>query len=84
MVTAFSRCLFPQTMEGNILVDGVLASCFAGHDHDMSHFAVAPIALVPGLIEAVFKVDVESTGYVGLVDDVSALWFDTCAAVLSA
>ena len=50
----------------------------------MSHFAVAPISWVPGLIEAVFNVKSESPAYVKLVDDVSALWFDTWAAVVTA
>ena len=66
------------------MVDGVLASCYANHDHDMSHLAVAPISWMPGLIEAVFNVHSESPGYVELVDDVSALWFYTWAAVVSA
>ena len=71
-------------MEGNIVVDGVLASCYAAGDHDIAHIAVAPISWMPGLIEAVFKVDIESPGYVGLVNDVSALWFETWATVVSA
>ena len=70
-------------MEGNIVVDGVLASCYANHDHDMSHFAVAPISWIPRLIETVFNVHNESPGYTGLVDDISALWFDTAVAILS-
>ena len=71
-------------MEGNIVVDGVLASCYANYDHDISHFAVAPISLMPRLIEAVFNVHNESPGYVSLVDDISALWFDTAVTILSA
>ena len=73
----------PLTMEGNIMVDGVLASCYANYDHDRSHFAVAPISWMLGLIEAVFNVHTDSPGYVGLVDDASALWFDTWATVVS-
>ena len=70
-------------MESNIVVDGILASCYALHDHDMAHFAVTPIAWVPGLMEGIFNVHNESPGYAKLVDDVSALWFDTWAAMLS-
>ena len=73
----------PLTMEDNIVVDGILASCYAVHDHDMAHFAVTPIALVPGLIETVFNVHHESPDYAKLVDDVSALWFDTWATIIS-
>ena len=71
-------------MEGNIVVDGVLASCYATDDHDMTHFAVTPIAWIPGLIEGIFNVHNESPGYAKLVDDVSALWLDTWATMLSA
>ena len=74
----------PLTMEGNIVVDGVLASCYSGHDHDMAHFAVSPISWVTGLIEGIFNVHNESPGYAKLVDNVSALWFDTWVTILSA
>ena len=83
MFTIFLGAYAPLTMEGNIMVDGVLASCYADHDHDMSDLAVAPISWMPGLIEAVFNVHTDSPGYVGLVDDASALWFDTWATVVS-
>ena len=71
-------------MEGNIVVDGVLASCYAADDHNMAHFAVAPIAWIPGLIEGIFNVHNESPDYVKLVDDVSALLLDIWATKLSA
>ena len=70
-------------MEGNVVVDGVLASCYAVYDHDIAHFAVTPIAWDPGLIEGIFNVDHESPDYAKLVDDVCALWFDTWAMKIS-
>ena len=73
----------PLTMEGNIVVDGILASCYAADDHDMAHFAVTSIAWIPSLIEGIFNVHNESPGYVKLVDDVSALWLDTWASMMS-
>ena len=30
-------------MEGNIIVDGVLASCYASVDHDLGHIAMVPM-----------------------------------------
>ena len=33
----------PLTKEGNIVVDGVLASCYAFSNHDLAHTAMAPI-----------------------------------------
>ena len=70
-------------MEGNIVVDGILASCYALHDHDKAHFAVTPIAWIPHLIEGIFNVNNESPDYAKLVDDVSALWFDTWGMKIS-
>ena len=35
----------PLTEEGNIVVDGVLASCYASFDHDLAHITMAPIQL---------------------------------------
>ena len=32
----------PLTEEGNIVVDGVLASCYASFDHDLAHIAMVP------------------------------------------
>ena len=37
----------PLTMEGNIIVDGVLASCYASFDHDLAHIAMAPMQWIP-------------------------------------
>ena len=33
----------PLTKGGNIVVDGVLASCYASFGHDLAHFAMKPI-----------------------------------------
>ena len=47
----------PLTMEGNIVVDGVLASCYASHDHDLAHIAMTPMRWFPRLVEQIFGVD---------------------------
>ena len=37
----------PVTMEGNVIVDGVLSSCYAMiTDHEIAHMAFAPLRLV--------------------------------------
>lgn len=37
----------PVTMEGNVIVDGVLSSCYAMiTDHEIAHMAFAPVRLV--------------------------------------
>ena len=41
----------PLTKEGNILIDGVLASCYASVAHDVSHLGVTPKRWFPNTIE---------------------------------
>ena len=47
----------PLTDEGNIVVDGVLASCYASFDHDLAHLAMTPMKRFPALIEWIFGED---------------------------
>ena len=51
-------------MEGNIVVDGVLASCYASVPHDAAHISMAPIRYFPQLIMSIFD---EENGFSGLV-----------------
>ena len=44
-------------MDGNIVVDGVLASCYAKYNHDMAHITMAPIRWFPGIINWIFGED---------------------------
>ena len=37
-------------MEGNLLVDGILASCYASSDHGLAHMVMAPIRWFPNII----------------------------------
>ena len=41
----------PVTIEGNILVDGVLASCYAGVNHDLAHIAMKPLLWFPRMMD---------------------------------
>ena len=41
-------------MEGNIVVDEVVASCYASHDHDLVHIVMAPFLRFPETIEILF------------------------------
>ena len=41
-------------MNGNIVVDGVLASCYVFPDHDLAHIGLAPIRWFPQMIEWIF------------------------------
>ena len=44
-------------MEGNILVDEVLASCHASTYHDMAHIGMAPMQWFPQMTEWIFGDD---------------------------
>ena len=54
LLNYFIGAYVPLTMEGNIVVDGILASCYASFNHDIAHFAVAPMRRFPGLIQLIF------------------------------
>ena len=54
----------PLTMEGNIMVGGVLASCYPSAHHDVAHLGMAPIRWFPEIIEWMLGVDPEFQVYV--------------------
>ena len=50
----------PLTMEGTLLVDGLLASCYASFSHDLVDLALAPVKMFPRMLlddEESVKVD---------------------------
>ena len=47
----------PLTTEGNIVVDGILASCYADIDHDLAHITMTPMQWFPHIIEWTFGDD---------------------------
>ena len=47
----------PLTMEGNILVDGVLASCYPSAPHDLAHMVMTPLRWFPGMMDWIFGVE---------------------------
>ena len=54
-------------MEGNIVVDRVLASCYASFHHDLTHFAMTPICWFPGMTEWLFGVEEDFPAYVNIL-----------------
>ena len=60
-------------MDGNIVVDGVLASCYASTDHDVAHFAMAPMRWFPEMTEWIFGDDKFGPCYVNLAKDLRTL-----------
>ena len=58
----------PLTKEGNIMVDGVLASCYPSADHDLVHFIMTPIQWFPETTEWIFSDENGFQGYVKIVE----------------
>ena len=65
----FSGVYVPLTMEGNIVVDGVLASCYANVDHDIAQIVMKPIQWYPDIIELVFGDENGVCAYVNIAQD---------------
>ena len=56
-------------MEGNIIVDGILASCYASSYHDLVHIVTAPVQWFPEAIEWIFGYDNDFHVYAYIVND---------------
>ena len=57
-------------MEGTILVDKVLASCYAhAPDHNLAHFGMIPLRCFPEIMQWILGEDIEFPVYVKIVDD---------------
>ena len=52
-----SGAFVPLTMEGNILVDGVLASCYSSAPHDVAQIVMTPLRWFPGMMDWIFGVE---------------------------
>ena len=63
-------------MDGNIIVDGVLVSCYAFDDHHMAHIGMSPICWFPQITELIFGVEDGVHGYFTFVDDLGN-WYLT-------
>ena len=44
----------PLTIEGNIMVDGILASCYASTNHDSAHMAMISVRWFPRIVDWIF------------------------------
>ena len=57
----------PVTMNGNIVVEGVLASYYAFSDHDLGHLATTPFRLFPDIVEMILGNDNGSPAYANII-----------------
>ena len=60
-------------MDGNIVVDGVLASCYAFSDHDLAHLTMTPMRWLPKTMDWIFSENNKSPGYVNFLEHIGRL-----------
>ena len=53
----------PLTATGNIVVDGVVASCYASTDHDLAHIGTFPMRWFPTMVEWILGQDIGISAY---------------------
>ena len=56
-------------MDGTIMVDGVLASCYPHSNHDLAHIGTAAIRFFPQLIEWMFGKEDGAPAYLHVAKD---------------
>ena len=65
----FSGAYAPLTLKGNIIVDEVLASCYASAPHDLGHFGMTPIRLLPDITDWIMGHDEEFSAYITIFQE---------------
>ena len=68
-----SGAFVPLTMEGNVLVDGVLASCYAFLDHDMAHVGMKPLLWFPSIMDLLLGEDQSVHGYATILQHLGGM-----------
>ena len=69
----FLGAYVPLTINGNILVDWVLVSCYPSMNHDLSHFGTTPIRWFPEIIEWIFGDDNGWQSYVKIAEEIGRI-----------
>ena len=64
--------MFPLTADGKIMVDGVLASCYAECHHDLAHLTMTPMQRFSEIVEWIFG---DESGFPVFVSTVRELGF---------
>ena len=55
-------------MEGNIVMDGVFASCYSDVDHDIAQVGMKPIQWYPDVVKLVFGDENGVSAYISVAD----------------
>ena len=71
--TILSGAYAPLTREGNIMVDGILVSCYADVHHDLGQLSVIPLKWFMNIIELIFGDDPGFPVYVNTAKELS-MW----------
>ena len=61
------------TENGNIIVDGVLASNYADVDHNLVHLAMMPMQWIPEFIKWIFGDDIGFPAFVSVARELAKL-----------
>ena len=68
-ILCFLGAYVPLTTEGNIIVDGVLASCYPSADHDSAHLGMKPLHWFPEIIQWIFGEENGFSAYVRIAEE---------------
>ena len=68
----FLGAFVPLTKEGNIVVDGVLASCYPSSNYDLVHIVMVPIQSIPENIEWLFGKENGFSVYARIWEDIGS------------
>ena len=68
----FLGAYVPLTMEGNIVVEGVLTSCYADFHHDLAHLGLIPIQIFPVIMEWLFG---DVTEFLSVLKELGKMFF---------
>ena len=63
----FAGAYMPLTAAGNIVFDGVVASCYASTDHDLAQIVMFLMRWFPTMVEWILGQDKESSAYVNIL-----------------
>ena len=63
----------PLTVEGNIIIDGALASCYAFPDHYLAHIMMTPMRWFPAALELIIGKKDGSPEFINMAQDFGEL-----------
>ena len=78
----FPGVYLPLTMEGNIVVDGVLVSCHAVVDHDIAQIGTKPIQWYRYVLELVFGDENGVSVYINVAKTIGRWLFPQCSEII--